>query len=111
MTCLRLLRNGILLATAYWGLAGPNVQRAEAQQELLPDIVPWVRDDASYLVNWDISAGRIRFQTMFANIGDGLLQIRTESAGSGTPTIPLWQRVFTGVDNGQLYTDYTIGST
>lgn len=111
MTCLRLLRNGILLATACWGLAGPNAQRAEAQQELLPDIVPWVRDDASYLVNWDLSAGRIRFQTMFANIGDGLFQIRTQSAGSGAATIPLWQRVFQGVDNGPLYTDYTIGST
>ncbi|MBA4105975.1 MAG: hypothetical protein C0485_09470 [Pirellula sp.] len=111
MTCLRLLRNGILLTAACWGLSGPNVRLAEAQQELLPDIVPWVRDYASYLVNWDISAGRIRFQTMFANIGDGLFQIRTQSAGSGTPTIPLWQRVFKGVDNGPLYTDYTIGST
>ncbi len=111
MTYRQLLRNGLLLATACWAVAGLDLQRAAAQQELLPDIVPWVRDDASYLVNWDISAGRIRFQTMFANIGDGLFQIRTQAGGSSATTIPLWQRVFKGVDNGPLYTDYTIGST
>ena len=111
MTCPRLLRNGLLLAVSCWGGAGLEVQRAAAQQELLPDIVPWVRSDDPYLVNWDISAGRIRFQTMFANIGDGLFQIRTQAAGSSAATIPLWQRVFQGVDNGPLFTDYTIGST
>lgn len=111
MTCPQTFRFGALLATACLAVAGLQVQRAAAQQELLPDIVPWVRSDDSYLVNWDISSGRIRFQTMFANIGDGLFQIRTQSAGSGAPTIPLWQRVFKGVDNGPLYTDYTIGST
>jgi len=111
MTCSTSIRFGRLLTAAWLSLAALSAERAVAQQELLPDVVPWVRSDASYLVNWDISAGRIRFQTMFANIGDGLLQIRTESAGSGAPTIPLWQRVFKGVDNGPLYTDYTIGST
>lgn len=111
MTCSTSIRFGRLLTAACLSLAALSTERAVAQQELLPDIVPWVRSDASYLVNWDISAGRIRFQTMFANIGDGLFQIRTESAGSGAPTIPLWQRVFKGVDNGPLYTDYAIGST
>lgn len=111
MTCLRLIRTGMLTAIACWAVAGLDGGRAAAQQELLPDIVPWVKPDASYLVNWDVSGGRIRFQTMFANIGDGLFQIRTQAAGSSSPTIPLWQRVFKGVDNGPLYTDYTIGST
>lgn len=112
MTCLPTFRIGLLLTAAWLSLAGIAAERAAAQQELLPDIVPWVRSDDSYLVNWDISAGRIRFQTMFANIGDGLFQIRTLAAGaSSASTIPLWQRVFKGVDNGPLYTDYSVGST
>jgi hypothetical protein len=74
-------------------------------QVLLPDIVPWVREDASYLVGWDIANGNLRMQTMFANIGDGLLQLRTESAGTGGGTTPLTQRVFSGIDNGPIYQD------
>ena len=62
--------------------------------------MPWVREDAPYLVNWDITGGNLRMQTMFANIGDGLLQIRTDGAGTGGATTPLNQRVFSGVDNG-----------
>jgi hypothetical protein len=78
-------------------------------QQLLPDIVPWVREDAPYLVNWDITSGSLRMQTMFANIGDGLLQLRTDSAGtSGPPTTPLNQRVFSNIDNGPTYTDYFV---
>jgi hypothetical protein len=77
-------------------------------QELLPDIVPWVREDAPYLVNWDISGSNLRLQTMFANIGDGLLQIRTDGAGTGGPTTPLNQRVFSGIDNGPIYQDYFV---
>src|SRR5690606_30233872 len=72
MTCSTSIRFGLLLTAAWLSLAALSTERAVAQQELLPDIVPWVRSDASYLVNWDISAGRIRLQTMFANIGDGL---------------------------------------
>ena len=66
MTCSTSIRFGRLLTAAWLSLAALSAERAVAQQELLPDIVPWVRSDASYLVNWDISAGRIRFQTMFA---------------------------------------------
>lgn len=112
MTCSPTFRIGLLLTVAWLSLAGSAAERAAAQQELLPDIVPWVRSDDPYLVNWDVSAGRIRYQTMYANIGDGLFQIRTVAAGSSSAsTIPLWQRVFKGVDNGPLYTDYSIGST
>ncbi len=77
-------------------------------QERLPDIVPWVREDAPYLVNWDITSGNLRMQTMFANIGDGLLQLRTDSAGTGGPTTPLNQRVFSGIANGPIYQDYFV---
>src|SRR5215218_415807 len=81
----------------------------EAQaQQLLPDIVPWVREDAPYLVNWDITSGSLRMQTMFANIGDGLLQLRTDLAGTGGATTPLTQRVFNSVDNGPSYQDYFV---
>jgi hypothetical protein len=94
-----------VLAAAVWGWIA--VQAGQAQQ-LLPDIVPWVREDASYLVNWDINSGNLRMQTMFANIGDGLLQLRTDSAGTGGATTPLNQRVFIGIDNGPVYQDYFV---
>src|SRR5690348_8075188 len=80
---------------------------AQAQQ-LLPDMVPWVRENAPYLVNWDIASGNLRMQTMFANIGDGLLQLRTDLAGTGGATTPLNQRVFNGVDNGPSFQDYFV---
>lgn len=112
MTCSTSIRFGRLLTAAWLSLAALSTERAVAQQELLPDMVPWVRSDASFLVNWDLSGGRIRFQTMFANIGDGLFQIRSLPAGaSSASTIPLWQRVFKGVDNGPNFTDYEIGTT
>ncbi|MEX0611577.1 MAG: lysyl oxidase family protein [Pirellulales bacterium] len=72
--------------------------------------MPWVREDAPYLVNWDITSGNLRMQTMFANIGDGLLQLRTDLAGTGGATTPLTQRVFSGVDNGPIFQDYFVES-
>lgn len=80
-------------------------------QQLFPDMVPWVREDAPYLVNWDISNGNLRMQTMFANIGDGLFQIRTDEAGTGGDTTNITQRVYTTLDNGPIYTDYFVEST
>src|SRR5262245_59779479 len=77
-------------------------------QQLLPDLTPWVREDAPYLVNWDITSGNLRMETMAANVGDGLLQLRTDLAGSGGATPPLTQRVFIGVDNGPTYQDYFV---
>jgi hypothetical protein len=96
-----------LMAVASIWTTGIDIVRA---QELLPDIVPWVREDAPYLVNWDISGNRLRMQTMFANIGDGLLQIRTDDAGTGGATTDLTQRVFSNVDNGPVFTDYFVNA-
>ncbi|HUP82101.1 MAG TPA: hypothetical protein VM260_26350, partial [Pirellula sp.] len=80
-------------------------------QQLLPDLVPWVREDAPYLANWDISAGNLRMETMFANVGDGLLQLRTDLAGTGGSTTPLTQRVFIGLDNGPNFQNYFVENT
>src|SRR6185503_13714179 len=103
----RRIRRFVLLVT---GAIAPfcAYQFAARAQQLLPDILPWVREDAPYLVNWDISSGNLRMQTMFANIGDGLLQLRTDLAGTGGATTPLMQRVFIGVDNGPNYQDYFV---
>jgi hypothetical protein len=96
-----------LVAGVIAGLAVPLPCRG---QQLLPDIVPWVREDASYLVDWDVVGGQLRFQTMFANIGDGLFQIRTDQAGGGGAKTPVTQRVFTGIDNGPTFQTYTVNS-
>lgn len=79
-----------------------------AAQQLLPDIVPWVREDAPYLVDWDITNGNLRMQTMFANIGDGLFEIRTDNAGTGGDRTDVTQRIFSGVDNGPNYQDHFV---
>jgi hypothetical protein len=79
-------------------------------QSLLPDLIPFVREDQRFLVNWDIMSGRLRMQTMIANVGDGLLQIRTDNAGQGGPTTNVTQRVFRVVDNGPLFDDHTIAT-
>ena len=107
MTLLRHTRRVVLLSIAMVASICIDGTTAQAQQ-LLPDIVPWVREDAPYLVNWDITSGNLRMQTMFANIGDGLLQLRTDLAGTGGATTPLNQRVFNGVDNGPIYQDYFV---
>ena len=95
------VRRGGLLIIGFMAPVCVEVLPTQAQQ-LLPDIVPWVREDAPYPVNWDINSGSLRMETMFANIGDGLLQLRTDLAGTGGPTTPLTQRVFSGVDNGPM---------
>ena len=110
MNFLHHVRRGGLLIIGFMAPVCVEVLPAQAQQ-LLPDIVPWVREDAPYLVNWDINSGSLRMQTMFANIGDGLLQLRTDLAGTGGPTTPLTQRVFSGVDNGPIYQEYFVENT
>ena len=77
MNLFRLVRHILLLAIAAIALVCVDGRAARAQQ-LWPDVVPWVREDAPYLVNWDITSSKLRMQTMFANIGDGLLQLRTD---------------------------------
>ncbi|MCA9260542.1 MAG: hypothetical protein KDA61_15120, partial [Planctomycetales bacterium] len=100
------------LAVLIAGFVAQGVSRPArlVAQPLLPDMVPFVREDVSYLANWDILDGRLRLQTMFANIGDGLFQIRADGSG-GESTIPVVQRVFEGVDNGAIYEDYVVGTT
>jgi hypothetical protein len=105
------IRWGRLVLLVFIGASTATLDVLAARaQELLPDIVPWVREDAPYLVNWDLSDGNLRMQTMFANIGDGLFEIRTDLAGTGGATTPVTQRVFRGVDNGPVYTDYFVES-
>jgi hypothetical protein len=79
-------------------------------QHLYPDLIPYVDEDASYLVDWDILANRLRVRTMFANVGDGLLQIRADNAGTGGSTTPVVQRVFIGVDNGPTFEEFPVGA-
>src|SRR5215210_6629986 len=110
MNLSRYVRSVMLLVAVVIAPVCVDCLTASAQQ-LLPDIVPWVREDAPYLVNWDISSGNLRMQTMFANIGDGLLQLRTDLAGTGGATTPITQRVFTGVDNGPSFQDYLVENT
>ncbi len=98
------------IAVLFTAAVGAWAPAPAAAQELLPDIIPWVREDAPYLVNWDLSGTNLRMQTMFANVGDGLFQIRTDLAGTGGATTPLNQRVFRGVDNGPTFTDYFVES-
>ena len=107
MNLFRHVRRIVLLAFVVIAHVCGDGLTASAQQ-LLPDIVPWVRENAPYLVNWDITNGNLRMQTMFANVGDGLLQLRTDLAGTGGATTPITQRVFTGIDNGPSYQDYFV---
>jgi hypothetical protein len=88
-----------------------SVGRSCGAQELLPDLIPYVREDLDYLVDWFISDDEIKLHTMFANIGDGLFQIR--STDEGTPGVPepIYQRVFIGEDMGDDFVDYEINST
>ena len=81
------------------GKAGPNY--------LYPDLVPFVEENEPYLQNWDISGGDIRLETVYANFGDGLFEIRSgDNIGGGQ--IEVKQRVYIDDDFGANYTDFVI---
>ena len=74
---------------------------------LFPDLVPFVEEDQIYLQNWDISGGRIRLETVYANFGDGLFEIRSgDNIGGGQ--IEIKQRVYINNDFGNEFEDFVI---
>jgi len=81
------------------GGAGPDY--------LFPDIVPFVEEDEIYLQNWDISGSNLRVETVYANFGDGLFEIRSgNDIGGGE--IEVVQRVYIDDDFGSNYEDFVI---
>jgi hypothetical protein len=95
------LRPGLLLVLL--ALPTPVMQ---AQDYLYPDLVPFVREDQPYLRNWFIDDEELHVETVFANIGDGLLQIRVDRSSIAGGSADVNQRVFIGTDNGREYEDF-----
>ncbi len=83
---------------------------APGQDYLWPDLTPLVREDLPYLADWIIEGDQLRVGTAVANVGLGILQIRTDEAGTGGVTTPVIQRVFRGTDNGPLFEDFPVDS-
>jgi hypothetical protein len=74
---------------------------------LFPDIIPFVREDQPYLVNWDISGSNLRVNTIYANVGDGLFEIRSGPV-IGPGAIQVLQRVYIDNDAGATFQDFPI---
>ena len=87
---------------------------SNAQNLLYPDMFPFVDVDApsslQTLQNWSLSGNEIRFNTLFANQGDGLFEIR-RGASLGPDTDELLQRVYIDTDAGTEFQDFVIGET
>ncbi len=99
-------------------LACTAVAIAEGEQDrgspiyLFPDLIPYVDRTDSYLVDWQLnsSTNQIRIGTVFANVGDGLFQIRQDDAGAGGAETQITQRVFIDNDNGSNYEDFPVNT-
>jgi hypothetical protein len=78
-------------------IGGPNY--------LFPDILTYVREDQPYLVNWDILETSLRVDTVFANVGDGLFEIRSGPV-IAPGTIQVLQRVYINTDAGAEFEDF-----
>jgi len=89
------------------GHTGPGA--GQTPNYLFPDIVPFVEEDEIYLQNWDISGGEIRLETVYANFGDGLFEIRS-GTNIGGGQIEVLQRVYIDDDFGDNYEDFVIDS-
>lgn len=100
----------VRVAAAVIGVA-VFLTRPAVAQELLPDIIPYVSEDQRFLVDWRMGVGEIRLHTMFANIGDGMYQIRSTDEGTEGVPEPIYQRVFVDEDMGDEYNDYPINET
>lgn len=81
---------------------------------LYPDMFPYVEEDAEgrfeTLQNWQISGDNLIFNTLFANQGDGVFEIRAGDDIPDTERYELLQRVY--IDNdypGSNFVDIPIG--
>jgi len=95
----------VLISNAAWAGPGTNF--------LYPDIFPFVEEDApsnlKTLQNWQLSGDRIQFNTIYANQGDGLFEIR-QGANIDADRYELLQRVYIDDDFGSVFEDLSIGT-
>ena len=112
MIASRLRAYPVFLLTTWIAFTGHD-PTALGQGELYPDIFPFVAVDApsnlQTLQNWQLSGNLLRFDSLFANQGDGLFEIR-QGAPAGPDRYELLQRVYRNTDFGPEFTDYGIGT-
>jgi hypothetical protein len=88
-------------------------QCAVSQNYLYPDMFPFVEENApanmQTLQAWQLSGTTIKFQTMFANQGAGLFEIR-KGANVNATRYELLQRVYVNSDFGPQFVDLPIGT-
>ena len=92
----------------------PGARPANAQGNYLyPDMFPYVEANApasfQTLQAWQLTGTTLKYQTMFANQGDGLFEIRRGSPVSAT-RYELLQRVYINNDFGAQFVDLPIGT-
>lgn len=96
------------LAVAFlvWSMYAATAASAGGPDYLYPDLIPFIRPDQPFLQNWILDGDELRIETVFANAGDGLLQIRVDRDSASGDTADVYQRVFIGTDNGLEYEDF-----
>jgi len=101
----------MLALGAYLALL-PGVRPANAQN-LYPDMFPYVEENApasfQTLQAWTLTGTTLKYNTMFANQGNGLFEIRKGSPVSAT-RYELLQRVYINNDFGAQFIDIPIGT-
>jgi hypothetical protein len=106
-SCISITRKHVAAAAhfATW-TAIASTSLAQEPDYLYPDLIPFVREDQPYLQNWVIDGDLLRLETVFANVGDGLFQIRVDRSTASGNSIDVFQRVFIGTDNGSEFEDF-----
>lgn len=104
----KLLRSAALSALVCAATAGAALA-GDLPNYLYPDIVPYVREGQQWLVNWDISGDNLRMQTIYANVGHGLFEIRS-GAVVEPGRIQVLQRVYIDTDAGGAFQDFPINT-
>ena len=73
---------------------------------MYPDIVPFVDEDRPYLGNWDRQGDLLRIQSVFANVGDGVFEIRRSEDAPVNGRFNVMQRVYDTSDPFGNPTDF-----
>lgn len=73
---------------------------------MFPDLIPFVDESEPYLANWQLQDDRLRIQSVFGNVGDGVFEIRRSASPPVDGRFDVLQRVYDSSDPFGVPTDF-----
>ena len=87
-------------------LSGAVSVAQDTEGLMYPDLIPFVDESRPYLGNWDRQGDVLRIQSVFANVGDGVFEIRRSDDPPSNGRFDVLQRVYDTSDPFGNPTDF-----